>query len=398
MRILVCPLDWGLGHAARCIPLIRALQANGHQVRIGASGGGLRLLRQEFPELEAFDFPGYAVRYSRTPAWFLPVLLLQLPRVLAGMRAESRKLAEILSARPCDLILSDGRYGVFSPRVPTIFITHQIFIRVPGRFPGIGLANRAVLSLNLRLLRKFARVWVPDFPGSDNLSGDLSHLPCALANLEFIHPLARFQAIAPEATAGIRPDILAVISGPEPQRGLFEQALRRELQRLPGTRVLVLGQPQSGQAEAGNPDGPVAIAEDGLTVFPHLPGGKLARLFSAAQLIVIRSGYTTLMELAGLGIKGAVLVPTPGQSEQEYLADHMQALGAGIRMDQAGLDLGQAAKRLGSLAGFSRWHSYGWKDARGNPYSLQGFLAAHPLFRPAGSGDDTLAMTIPRQQ
>ncbi len=407
MRVLVCPLDWGLGHAARCVPLIRALLANGHRVRIGAAGGGLRLLRQEFPDLEAFVFPGHAVRYSRSPAFFLPVLLWQLPRLLAGMLAESRRVGEILREHPYDLIISDGRYGVSSRTVPSIFITHQIFIRVPGRFPGIAWANRLVLAVNLRLLRRFSRVWVPDFPGADNLSGELSHQACRLENLEFIYPLARFGAAATitkalseaDSMAGKNVDVLAVISGPEPQRGLFEIALRRELRGLPGTRILVRGQPPDPHAPvktAGAAE-PAAIEKGALTEFAHLPGGDLARLFSASGLIVIRSGYTTLMELAGLGTGAAVLVPTPGQSEQEYLADHMERLGAGIRMDQEALDLGRARDRLTNLAGFSRWRN-GWRDAAGKPFSLEAFLAVHPLFNRSRSPSAILDVRKTRQQ
>ena len=171
MKVLVCPLDWGLGHATRCIPVIRALKNNGHQVVVGATGGGLRLLQAEFPTLDIFSYPGYQVRYSRSPATFLPVMLLQLPALLLGMVQERSFLRRILSERRPDLVISDGRYGVFTPAVPCIFITHQIFIRIPGRFPGVSWVTKLVLALNVRLLRRFQEVWVPDFPGSKNLSG-----------------------------------------------------------------------------------------------------------------------------------------------------------------------------------------------------------------------------------
>ncbi|MEO7779150.1 MAG: glycosyltransferase [Fibrobacteria bacterium] len=381
--MLVCPLDWGLGHASRCVPLIRALLANGHQVRIGAAGGGLRLLRQEFPDLDAFEFPGYPVRYSRSPAFFLPVLLWQLPRMLLGMAAESRELRRILADQPSDLVISDGRYGVFTPDVPSLFITHQIFLRTPSGFPGSAWLARAVLALNLKALRKFSRVWVPDFPGSDSLSGALSHNPCNLENLEFIRPLARFSpqgtgasAEAPESRLHV--DVLAVTSGPEPQRGLFEAALRRELARLPGTRILIRGLPPVSSA-AGEGPGLAAIRNGGLTVFDHLAGSDLSRLFACADLTVVRSGYTTVMELAGLGAKAVVLVPTPGQPEQEYLAHHLEMLGAGIRMDQRSLSIADARERLQGKTGFTRWRGGERKDGAGEPFSLERFLEAHPL-------------------
>lgn len=394
MRILVCPLDWGLGHATRCIPLIRALLENGHQIRIGAAGGGRSLLQAEFPDLDVFDFPGYRVRYSRSPALFLPVLLAQSPRVLAGLFAESRRLRRILSENPCDLIISDGRYGVHSSRVPTVFVTHQVFIRIPARFPGAAFAERLVLALNLRLLRRFVRVWVPDFPGSDSLSGDLSHKPCGLGNLEFIHPLSRFSgnrkvtgdpAVSGNPASGV--DVLAVVSGPEPQRGFFEGALRKELGRMQGTRVLVRGLPGAVEASGsaggapGSAAGLGAIRPGGLTEFAHLSGEDLSRLFAGAGLIVARSGYTTVMELAGLGARAVVLVPTPGQSEQEYLADHLERTGAGIRMEQDALDLPGAGERLREREGFVRWKRESWRTRDGGPFSLTGFLADHPVLR-----------------
>lgn len=378
MKVLVCPLDWGLGHATRCIPLIRALLANGHQVRIGAAGGGLGLLRGEFPDLDVFEFPGYRVRYAASPRFFLPVMLWQLPRVFSGMREESRRLERILAEHPADLVISDGRYGVRPKRLPGIFITHQVFIRIPGRFPGLALAERILLALNLHLLRAFDAVWVPDFPGADSLSGELSHKPGAPAGLEFIHPLSRFteSAIpAPEV------DILAVVSGPEPQRTLFERILRNQLKGVQGTRVLVRGLP--GSFPAGSTPGPSqkasAIVPQGLTEFDHLSGAELAGLFGSARMVVARSGYTTVMELAGLGARAALMVPTPGQSEQEYLADHLERAGAAIRMDQHSIDLRSARKRLEGLPGFSRWLPGGAGGSAG-PFSLRAFIASHPIF------------------
>jgi hypothetical protein len=391
MRVLVCPLDWGLGHATRCIPLIRALLGNGHQVRIGAGGGGLALLRAEFPGLDVFEFPGYRVRYSRSPALFLPIMLAQLPRLLLASVAESRRLRRILKGHPCDLILSDGRYGVRSASVPSIFVTHQLFIRVPGRFAGTALAERLILALNLSLLRRFTRVWVPDYPGDRSLSGELSHKPCDLGNLEFIGPLARFPSPAEDRSGFARAesaggngavsfpqvDALAVVSGPEPQRSLFEAALRKELGRMSGTRVLVRGLPGSGSG----PIGLGAIREGGLTEFAHLPGGELAELFRSAGIVIVRSGYTTVMELAALGARNVVMVPTPGQSEQEYLADHLDASGAVVKMDQGALDLGSAGERLRDRNGFAAWMREDTVTGKDQAFSLARFLADHPVFR-----------------
>lgn len=386
MKVLICPLDWGLGHATRCIPLIRALLANHHHVLIGATGGGLQLLRKEFPDLDAFDFPGYRVRYSRSPALFLPIMLSQMAFLIAGLFRERSRLRRILREKSPDLVISDGRYGVFTRSVPSIFITHQVFIRVPGRFPGIALAEKLVLALNLRLLRKFSQVWVPDFAGPKNLSGDLSHQPCDLTNLVFINPLSRFGAgeiPAKPAAAIPEVEILAMVSGPEPQRGIFEAALSKELEGMPGTRVLVRGLPGSSSAGMLTE----AVFRPGtLNLFDHLPGDILAVLLSRAKLVVARAGYTTVMEMAGLGVKAAILVPTPGQSEQEYLAFHLRESGTAMCMDQENLNLSEAMRQIHGYSGFAAWskeRSDRQEDALVGA-TLFDFLRSHPLFQPSG--------------
>lgn len=370
MRILVCPLDWGLGHAARCIPLIRALLSAGHHVRVGAAGGGLELLRSEFPDLDVFAFPGYRVSYARRPWAFLPVLIGQAPRILMGLKQEGNRLRRILAEKPSDLVISDGRYGLKIPGIPCILITHQIAFRVPGRFPGRGWAEGLALRLNLAWLRRFDRVWIPDFDGPLSLAGSLSRPREPELNLEWIGPLSRFGTQAD--FVGVKVDIAAVISGPEPQRSLFESGLRAELGKLSGTRVLVRGLPGA----SGIRNGLDEIRAGELNVFDHLPGKALARLMADARLLVARSGYTTVMELAALGASAPILVPTPGQSEQEHLAAHLETKGACIRMEQDSLDLDAGRARVEGLPGFRAWRDPMHTDSR-----LDSILASHPLLR-----------------
>lgn len=393
MKVLVCPLDWGLGHATRCIPLVRALIRNGHEVLIGATGGGLNLLRGEFPGLDVFAFPGYPIRYSRSAATLLPVLLAQMPGMIRGMIAERRALDRIVSERRVECVISDGRYGVRSRRLPTVFVTHQLFIRPPGRFPGRSIAEALILALNRRLLAGFREVWVPDFPGTPNLSGALSHRGAGLPGVVFIGPLSRFQAVdwgwlegPPSPAEGGIPavDVLATVSGPEPQRGRFEAALRRTLEGMAGTRVLIRGLPGSPAAtDPARQSGPLPLTTGGLNVFDHLDGPAMKALFASAALVVARSGYTTVMEMASLGLRQVVLVPTPGQPEQEYLADHLDAARIALGMAQDAIDLEQAQKRLGQYAGFA---SFPRSAAPEGLPSLSDFIREHPLFRTAEAG------------
>lgn len=377
MRILVCPLDWGLGHAGRCIPLIRALRAAGHEVRIAAAEGALRLLRGEFPDLAWDEFPGYRVRYARSAALLLPVLAIQLPALLAGWRAEKRRLGRLLAAHPCDLVISDGRYGLAGTGIPTILITHQIAFRLPARLPWKSFAERVLLRMNLKALARFERVWIPDWPHPLSLSGELSGPSSVPGNRERIGPLGRFAA-PPEGSLpqGPRIDIAAVVSGPEPQRSLFEASLRASLANLPGTRVLVRGLP-GASAHAGA--GLASLRKGELNVFDHLPGAELAQVFAHAGALVARSGYTTVMELAVLGTAAAVLVPTPGQTEQEYLADHLSRLGAAVRREQGEGDLAAALREVRDLPGFRSWR----EDDPGS--RLTRFVQSHPMLSHAGN-------------
>jgi hypothetical protein len=375
MRVLVCPLDWGLGHATRCIPLIRALRDDGHEVVLGASGGGLRLLRAEFPDLESFDFPGYPVRYSRSAATLLPVLLAQLPGLLLGMLRERKALERAVRDRGIDLVVSDGRYGVRTRLRPSIFITHQVFIRIPGNLPGTGFAERLLFALNRRLLKRFREVWIPDYPGRPNLSGDLSHKPCDLPNLAFIGPLSRF-GTNEEASGEPLPaiDLLASVSGPEPQRTRFETLLRDQLRRRTGTRVLIRGLPGLAGPDRSNPG---RIVPGELNEFPHLDGRTMERLFASAKAVVARSGYTTVMEMAALGLAKVIVVPTPGQSEQEYLADHLDRARIALRAVQEELELDAALAALEGYSGFAPFSA----AAGGAPGgALPAFLGNHPLF------------------
>ncbi len=402
MKILVCPLDWGLGHATRCIPLIRALEKCGHAVSIAAGGGGLHLLRQEFPQRPCLEFTGYRVRYARSAWGFLPFLLWQAPAIALGLWRESRQLKRLVKEHGVEIVISDGRYGLLAKKVPTIFITHQIFLRVPGDFLGRSMLERLVRMLNLTWLKRFQEVWVPDFSGPENLSGALSH-GALLANARFIGPLSRFQGKQekPEDNAKrfeegiVRIDVLAMVSGPEPQRTTFESRLREQMGKMKGTRVIVKGLPGADKTK-GNPEGQFPgseyrIAPGELNEFNHAPGAVLSEWMRAANWVVARSGYTTLMEMAGLGLKAVLLVPTPGQSEQEYLAQHLHDQGVAFTQKQSDLELTEASLKVTAMKGFG-------DGLPRQAERLFEFLIEHPMLRSRMPDKETHREKLPRQQ
>lgn len=301
-RILFAPLDWGLGHATRCIPLIRRELERGNEVVLAGSGRSAALLRKAFPQLTLHEIPDYDVQYQKKGSFILR-LLMQLPKIFRAVRDEHRWLEEFLEKQPVDLIVSDNRYGMHSRKAKSVIISHQVFPIAPGIFSGL-----TQFTVN-RHLNRFDEVWIPDFEGSDNLAGKLCHgkIP---ANTRYIGPLSRFTS-STDASPDGAPEILVLVSGPEPQRTIFFEKVTAVLKQGNYRAWIISGTPEQEE-----------IAQRGtLTIYPHMEDDSLQRAITHAKLIICRSGYTTLMDLHALKRK-AWLVPTPGQTEQEYLAVH----------------------------------------------------------------------------
>ncbi len=297
-RILVAPLDWGLGHSTRCIPIVQALLQRGAVPVIGADNGPLALLRSEFPDLEHVRIPGATIRYSksRNQLWSMA---RQFPEMVRSVRAENAQFARIRRDLRLDAVISDQRFGLRAADLPSVLVTHQVFPFTP-------IAQGALRKLNLRHIARFDRCWIMDEPQAPGLAGELSHGKAIPANARYIGTLSRMSAVARTTTDPFR--IVAVISGPEPHRTLLDGILTEQLQQIEGRHLLVRGLPGSAQQEQiGN-----------VQRVAHLSGGELAAAMCSAELIVSRSGYTTLMDLSALG-RSAVVIPTPGQAEQVYL-------------------------------------------------------------------------------
>lgn len=324
-RILVAPLDWGLGHATRCVPIIQRLLARNAMPIIGADAGPLALLRAEFPQLEFVRLPGVEVRYSKTSNQ-LWSMARQFPAMVRSVQAERAAFDRIRHDVRLDAVISDQRFGVRCAELPSVLITHQVFPFTP-------LAQRALRKLNLRHMNRFDRCWIMDEAQPPGLAGELSHGDALTPNARYIGVVSRMssakQGVARSYT------IAAVISGPEPQRTLLEQRLLDALHALPGDHLLVRGQPQHPRDEQrGN-----------VRMRSHMSGTELANAMHGAELVVSRSGYTTLMDLAAIG-RSALIIPTPGQAEQEYLGRLHARTGRFIVQEQEAIDLGSALLQM----------------------------------------------------
>jgi UDP:flavonoid glycosyltransferase YjiC (YdhE family) len=310
VSVLISPLDWGLGHATRCIPIIRELINQGAQVVMAGSGAQKALLETEFPELEMLDLPGYSIHYKKglLLKW---ALVFRIPYILKQIKRERLWLDGILRTRKLDAVISDNRYGLYHKELYNVFITHQ-----PSVITGLGpFFDRIILKWHYRLIRKFSACWIPDWPGDFSLAGRLSHPEISLpVPYHYIGLLSRFKPMQENVEKNT---LLILLSGPEPQRTRFEKSILIQLEHLNLKCTMVRGLP------AKNPSASLQL--DGIQIFDHLPAEKLNVLMNSSDLILTRSGYSSIMDLVQLG-KNAILVPTSGQTEQEYLGKHMQEM------------------------------------------------------------------------
>jgi uncharacterized protein (TIGR00661 family) len=335
-RILICPLNWGIGHASRCIPVIRTLLDEGVEVIIAADGRPLILLQKEFPQLETVVLKGYDPRYPSFGSMAWKMFLTMFP-ILIGIWKEHRKLRKIIREYKIDAVISDNRFGLWTRKVPCVYITHQLMIKAPWH---LKLTEPFLHLFHRFFINRFDRCWVPDLIGDENLSGHLSHLYPIPAHVEFIGPLSRFKnRNEVQVQYGL---ILAIISGPEPQRTIFEQLIFQQLTAYHQPAVIVSGITEAETVEQhGN-----------LILYSHLKTDKLEALIQKASFVICRSGYSTLMDLAILK-KKAVFIPTPGQTEQEYLAEYHSKKGNCIFFQQKQFDLTKAIEQVENYKGLS---------------------------------------------
>ena len=335
MNILIAPLDWGLGHASRCIPIIRALAARGHHVSLAGSGESLELIKREFPSLGWFDLPGYNVRYAggKATVW---KLIHQLPKFLKVMAEEHTVVEAIVEKQKIALVISDNRYGCWSKRVPSVIITHQTTIPVP-RY--LRWAQRLIGGYNRKLIYRFTQCWIPDFPGAHSLAGRLSRFSdSAPDRFRYIGNLSRFDPVEPSITP--RYDFVALLSGPEPQRTRLEELILAQLPKTPLRAFVVRG--------TMHPPRPLPEGVEGAD-FPD--AASLQRLMEQTNWVIARSGYSTIMDLAKLG-KKAIFIPTPGQPEQEYLARRLKKMKLAYSASQRQFSLKRAWRASRSYTGF----------------------------------------------
>ncbi len=330
-RILVAPLDWGLGHATRLVPVVNELVTAGFVVVLAADNKPYSFLANEFPDLEIIKFPSYKIEYSSGETQVL-AMLRSAPKIIFGIWREHRALKKIVAKHKIDIVLSDNRFGLWNSDVFSIYMSHQIAIKMPDK---LKFAEPFFYTFHRFFINKYNLCWIPDNEKTNSFSGDLSSKKTLPKNAEFIGILSRFSSMKPlENSQFKRADIMVVASGPEPQRSLFERVVASEIACSGYSVVFVRGMAKT--------QFPIEIKHN-WQVFNHLDTSEMLNCLVGSKHIICRSGYSSIMDLATLGLT-AILIPTPGQSEQEYLAEYLSANGYFYSIKQKDFSLDKAMR------------------------------------------------------
>ena len=315
MKILIAPLNWGLGHATRCIPLVRQHLEQGDEVVLGGDGESLLLLQRHFPQLRVIHLPSLELRYTSNDQQ-RGFYLRAIPALLRFTIADHYYLRQQLAIEHFDLIISDNRFGLFTRQTRCVYITHQLYVRLPRRLRIFQPLARAVHAC---VFKRYHEVWVPDYANrEESLAGELCHGGRFDTNVKYIGPLSRFassEGTPKEERRNSEYKVVAILSGLEPQRSIFERAILERYANSSEKVLLVRGKVAEAQT---------MISRNNITIVASLSDQALLDAMEQATTIIARSGYSTIMDLAVLGLlHKAELYPTPGQSEQEYLASRL---------------------------------------------------------------------------
>ena len=328
-KVLVAPLDWGLGHATRCIPIIRMLKNCNAEVFIGAEGAAAILQNREFTNIQILPLRGYRIKYAKSKALFFFNILLQLPKIARAVNYEKKWLDKIIETQKIDVVISDNRLGLSSKKIPCYFITHQLHIKSGNSF-----LEKCLQKINYSYINQFKECWVPDLENENNYAGELSH-PKILPNVpvKYIGLLSRFQ----KSDVQKKYKLAILLSGPEPQRTIFENKILGQLKLIDDSVLLVRGLPDEKFLLKSLPQN--------IVCYNHLHAEALSIAMQQSEIVLSRSGYSTIMDLIAIGQK-AFLVPTPGQTEQEYLAKYLSEKGLFKSIAQDELDLNKVLNSI----------------------------------------------------
>ncbi len=303
-NILVAPLNWGIGHATRCIPIINELLKQGFTPVIASDGNALLLLRKEFPRLKTIVLPSYNIKYPKKGKLLKWKLFLNTPSFLRAIKKEQKVVKQLVLSENLIGIISDNRLGVRSNIIPSVYITHQLNVFS-------GWMTYFTSKAHQYYINKFDECWIPDINSKDNFSGKLTQTS-GVKSKKFIGVLSRLK----KKELPIKYDVLVLLSGIEPLRSQLEKKLISEFKNYKGTVLFIKGVLEKQQK---------IEVKGNITFCNYLLTAELEKAINESGIVIARSGYSTIMDLAVMN-KKAFFIPTTGQNEQEYLAKHLEEL------------------------------------------------------------------------
>jgi len=306
-KIIIAPLNWGIGHATRCVPVINELLKKKFEPIICSDGNALMYLKKEFPLLKTYELPSYNIKYSNKSYLLKLKLLFQIPKIKKAVADEYKVIQQIIKKENINGIISDNRFGVYSKIIPSIYITHQINVLS-------GITTFFTSKFHQKVMRNFNEIWIPDFKGDLKLAGKLSDNSKIKVPTKYIGVLSRFNSV--KSIKKPKYEVLILLSGIEPQRTMLERKLVLEFNNYPKKVLFVRG-------VLGN--NPKLKDTKNIEFVNFQSQGELFKSIINSKIIIARSGYSTIMDLAVLS-KKVFFIPTPNQTEQKYLAEHLKQL------------------------------------------------------------------------
>lgn len=343
--ILLSPLDWGLGHTTRLIPIGRELRLREAKLVLAGTRQQLDVLSEELQAEATIELPSYGVRYGkRLPAsWHV---IRQFPRLLSVIRKEQAIIHDAVSSMDIHGIISDNRYGVYDPRVSNVMVMHQFVPPINGAGK---LFRKSLWKRHQKFLAPFDELWIPDHEDQKSLASDMRY-PFSGQEARYLGWLSRLKGIVPQAPAFLpedlqKPDLLCLLSGPEPQRTILEEKIRKQMPIEGFTVWIVQGLPGGNRLPRSIPGG---------LLIPYLDASSLSYWLPKAGAVLSRSGYSTLMDLASIGTRHMILIPTPGQPEQVHLAKKLQSQKRARMATTKNLDINSLINSRSEVFGFRR--------------------------------------------
>lgn len=333
-KILISPFDWGLGHATRDIPIINELLSRGYEVEIANHGRPKVFLQKEFPGLKHITLPAYPIPYT-VEKYFSAVMLLNLPYLINHLSKERNNAKRLIEKRKYNLVISDNRFEMCHPEIPSLLITHQVMFKFPEQFKSFEILGEI---FNANYQKGFSKIIIPDFE-HESIAGELSRKNF-LTNDKKVYYAGPFCNIEKK---DVKEDIdyFISISGPEPQRTNFERIILNQVGSLKGKVVISLGKAEQQKV----------TKLDNVKIYSSMDRNTQIEYLNRAKTIISRPGYTTVMEVLELG-KKALFIPTPGQTEQEYLGRLYKEKGWFYSVKQTGLNLVEDLEKAETYTGF----------------------------------------------